>query len=144
MDLTKLDPTKQALSLFEEFKTFAFKGNVIDLAVGVIVGGAFSNIVKSLVDNIIMPVLGAILPGSKGYEDWTASIQGKPIHYGKFLGDSVNFLILAAALFVFIFKFLGWVLRSKTEEPAPLSKDQQLLSEIRDLLKSREQGGCQA
>lgn len=144
MDLTKLDPTKQALSLFGEFKAFAFKGNVIDLAVGVIVGGAFSNIVKSLVDNIIMPLLGAILPGSKGYEAWTATVRGKPIHYGKFLGDTVNFIIVAAALFFFIVKFLGWVLRSKTEQPAPLSKDQELLTEIRDLLKSREQAGGRA
>jgi large conductance mechanosensitive channel len=143
MDLRQINPTKQALSLFDEFKAFAFKGNVIDLAVGVIIGGAFGNIVKSLVDNIIMPVIGVVLPGDKGYEGWIATINGKVIPYGRFLGDIVNFLIVAAALFFFIVKFLGWVMSLRTQEIASapaLTKDQALLTEIRDLLKQRSEG----
>ena len=134
-------PTKQAFSLFEEFKNFAFKGNVIDLAVGVIIGGAFGKIVSSLVDNIIMPVVSVILPGDAGYKDWVLKIGEKTIPYGAFLGDIVSFLLLAAALFVFIVKFLGWLMKSKAAEvaapPAP-TKDQELLTEIRDLLKERK------
>ena len=133
-----------ALSLLDEFKAFAFKGNVVDLAIGVIIGGAFGNIVKSLVDNIIMPILGLILPGEKGYEHWVAVIHGKEIPYGRFLGDIVNFLIVAAALFFFIVKFLGWLMSTKKEEakaPPPPTKDQELLTEIRDLLKRQVQGG---
>jgi large conductance mechanosensitive channel len=147
MDLREINPAKQALSLLDEFRTFAFKGNVIDLAVGVIIGGAFGNIVKSLVDNIIMPIIGVILPGNKGYEGWLITIHGKVIPFGKFLGDVVNFLIVAAALFFFIVKFLGWVMSFKKEEAksAPeLTLDQQLLGEIRDLLKQRVQGDTAA
>jgi large conductance mechanosensitive channel len=133
-------PTKKAFSLFEEFKNFAFKGNVIDLAVGVIIGGAFGKIVTSLVDNIIMPLVGVILPGNKGYENWAVTIGEKTIPYGKFIGDVVSFLILAAALFFFIVKFLGWLMKSKAAEaaapPGP-TKDQELLTEIRDLLKQQ-------
>lgn len=133
-------PTKQAFSLFEEFKNFAFKGNVIDLAVGVIIGGAFGKIVSSLVDNIIMPTVSVILPGNAGYKDWAIKIGEKTIPYGAFLGDIVSFLLLATALFVFIVKFLGWLMKSKAAEvaapPAP-TKDQELLMEIRDLLKQR-------
>ena len=133
-------PTKQALSLFDEFKNFAFKGNVIDLAVGVIIGGAFGKIVTSMVDNVIMPLVAVVLPGDKGYEKWILTINDKTIPYGKFIGDIVSFLILAAALFFFIVKFLGWLMKSKAaEETAPpaLTKDQELLVEIRDLLKQR-------
>ena len=133
-------PTKKAFSLFEEFKNFAFKGNVIDLAVGVIIGGAFGKIVTSRVDNIIMPLVGVILPGNKGYENWAVTIGEKTVPYGKFIGDVVSFLILATALFLFIVKFLGWLMKSKAAEaaapPAP-TKDQELLTEIRDLLKQQ-------
>ena len=141
------DPTQKALSLFDEFKNFALKGNVIDLAVGVIIGGAFGGIVKSLVNNIIMPVVGLFMPAEKGYTEWTANVYSfasgtvKPIHYGLFLGEVVNFLILALVLFLFIVKFLGWVMRTKKEAPPPppptMTKDQELLVEIRDLLKSQ-------
>jgi len=146
MDLKDFNPAKQALSLFDEFREFAFKGNVIDLAVGVIIGGAFGNIVKSLVDHIIMPIIGVILPGDKGYEHWVFKIndKGKDIPYGLFLGDIVNFLIVAAALFFFIVKFLGWIMHFKKEEakaPPAATKEQELLTEIRDLLKQQVQGG---
>jgi large conductance mechanosensitive channel len=133
--------TDKAKSIVTEFKSFAFKGNVVDLAVGVIIGGAFGKIVDSLVKNVIMPFVGCILPGEQGYLGWKIVLNGKDIPYGLFIGEVVNFLIVAAALFLFIVKFLGWVMKTKAEEapaapaPAALSKDQELLTEIRDLLK---------
>jgi large conductance mechanosensitive channel len=137
-DKTPFDPRKTAYSLLDEFKKFAFKGNVVDLAIGVIIGAAFGAIVKSLVDDILMPVIGLILPGDKGYEGWVWQVGDKVIPYGKFLGALVNFLIVAFVLYIFIVKFLGWIMKSRKEEavtPPPLTKDQELLSEIRDLLK---------
>jgi large conductance mechanosensitive channel len=132
--LIKLAPAKQAYSLFDEFKKFAFKGNVIDLAVGVIVGTAFGKIVDSLVKNLIMPLLGVILPGNKGYLGWKWTIDGKEVPYGVFLGDVLNFLIVSVAMFLFIVKFVGWLVKSAPNAP-PLTADQQLLTEIRDLLR---------
>ena len=138
--LGSLDPTKKAFSLFEEFKAFAFKGNVIDLAVGVIIGAAFGRIVDSLVKHIIMPIVSLIMPGEQGYLAWKFVFDGKEIPYGLFIGEIVNFLVVALALFIFIVKFLGWIMKSKQEEaaaapPPPPTRDQELLAEIRDLLK---------
>jgi large conductance mechanosensitive channel len=130
------DRTKKAFSFLEEFKNFAFKGNVVDLAVGVIIGAAFGAIIKSLVDNIIMPLIAVIVPGNQSYLGWTLTIHGSVIQYGKFLGEIVNFLIVAFALYLFIVKFLGAIMQAKKEEPPPgPTKDQELLAEIRDLLK---------
>ena len=139
--LSSLDPTKKAWSFFDEFKNFAFKGNVIDLAVGLIIGAAFTRIVTSLVSNVIMPLIGVIVPAQGGYATWTWEIDGHVIPYGAFLGEVVNFLIVALVLFVFIVKFLGWIMKFKKQEaaaPPPLTKDQELLIEIRDLLRQRE------
>jgi large conductance mechanosensitive channel len=130
------DPGKKALTLVDEFKAFALKGNVIDLAVGVVVGAAFARIVDSLVKNVLMPVVGLLLPGDKGYTGWTIG----PVRIGLFLDDVVSFLIIALALFLFIVKFLGWIMRAKKEEAAaapPLTRDQELLTEIRDLLRAK-------
>src|SRR5690349_5705039 len=132
------DAMKKAASLFDEFKKFAFKGNVVDLALGVIIGAAFGAIVKSLVDDILMPLIGLVLPGDKRYEGWVWQVGDRAIPYGKFLGAVVNFVIVALVLYVFIVKFLGWIMRSRQEQvaaPAPPTKDQELLMEIRDLLK---------
>lgn len=128
---------RKALTLFDEFKNFAFKGNVIDLAVGVIIGAAFGKIISSLVDNIIMPVVGLVLPNEKGYEGLKLVIGQKEVPYGKFIADVVTFLIIALVLFLFIVKFLGWLMRTTKEEAAalpPLTKQEELLTEIRDLL----------
>ena len=139
--VASLDPAKKAFSLFEEFKNFAFKGNVIDLAVGVIIGAAFGKIIDSLVKNIIMPFIGLIMPGDQGYAGWKWMINGVEIPYGLFISEIVNFLVVALALFIFIVKFVGWIMKSKQEEaaapapPPPPTKDQELLTEIRDLLK---------
>ena len=138
--VASFEPTKRAFSLFEEFKTFAFKGNVIDLAVGIIIGAAFGKIIESLVKQIIMPLVSLLIPSQQGYLGWKWVIDGKEIPYGQFLGEVVNFLIVSLALFLFIVKFLGWVLKVRKEEtvaPPPLTKDQELLTEIRDLLKDR-------
>jgi large conductance mechanosensitive channel len=135
--ISSLDAKKKVFSLFEEFKNFTFKGNVVDLAIGVIIGAAFGNIVKSLVDNIIMPLVSLVLPAEKGYESWAVTLAGKSVPYGKFIGDVVNFLLVAFVLYLFIVKFLGWVMKSKKEaSPPPPTKDQELLMEIRDLLKA--------
>ena len=137
---TTIDIRGRALSLLDEFKAFAFKGNVIDLAVGVMIGAAFGKIIESLGKNIIMPLVAVVLPAPGGYTQWKVTINGSPIQFGLFLGEVVNFLIVAIALYFFIVKFLGWVMRAKKEEavaPAPPTKDQELLMEIRDLLKQR-------
>ena len=136
--LPSLDPAKKVYSLFDEFKAFAFKGNVIDLAVGVIIGTAFGKIVSSLVKDIIMPMVGVLLPGDRGYEKWTWTLRGQTVPYGLFVAEVVNFLIVAAALFLFVAKFLGWLMHAKkTQEQAPIppTKEEALLTEIRDLLR---------
>jgi large conductance mechanosensitive channel len=134
-----MKPLEKPFNLIDEFKKFALKGNVIDLAVGVIIGAAFGKIIESLVKHLIMPTIGVLLPGDQGYLGWKLAIAGKEIPYGLFLGEVVNFLIVSLALFFFIVKFLGWVMKAKKEEaaaPTPVpSKEQELLTEIRDLLK---------
>ncbi len=135
-----MDSAKQvagkALSLFEEFKNFAFKGNVVDLAVGVIIGAAFGKIVDSLVKQVIMPLISLVMPAEKGYTEWKWTVGDKEVPYGQFLGEVVNFLIVALVLYLFIVKFLGWVMQTKKAAPPPPTKDQELLMEIRDLLKA--------
>lgn len=143
MDFNHIAPARRAWSLFEEFKAFAFKGNVVDLAIGVIIGASFGKIVDSLVKNIIMPLISVVLPAQQRYQDWTWTINGKAIPYGQFLAEVLNFLIVAAALFLFVVKFLGWLMKTRKEEaaapppPSPPTPDQVLLAEIRDLLKAQ-------
>jgi large conductance mechanosensitive channel len=138
--LGNIDPAGQAFSLWGEFKAFAFKGNVIDMAVGVIIGTAFGAIVKSLVDHIIMPLVSIVMPSKEGYTGWELPVMGAEIPIGQFLGNVVNFLIVALVLFIFIVKFLGWLTKTKKQEavaPPPPTKDQELLMEIRDLLRKQ-------
>ena len=135
-----LGARNRAFSLLGEFKQFALKGNVIDLAIGVIIGAAFGKIVDSLVKHIIMPLVSVVVPGKQSYLEWKWIIDGKEVPYGLFIGEIVNFLILALVLFLFIVKFLGWVTRAKKKEevaPPPPTKDQELLAEIRDLLREK-------
>jgi large conductance mechanosensitive channel len=144
VEIGGVDPAKKAFSLFEEFKAFAFKGNVIDMAVGVIIGGAFGDIIKSMVKNVLMPFVSALAGGdtknaTKGLESMSRELNGVQIPYGMFLADVANFLILAAILFIFIVKILGWIMKSKQAEvaaPPPPPADVVLLTEIRDLLKA--------
>ncbi|MFO0965408.1 MAG: large conductance mechanosensitive channel protein MscL [Gemmataceae bacterium] len=146
MDPAKTDfnPAKKAFSLWGEFRKFAFKGNMIDLAVAVVIGAAFAKIIDSLVKDIIMPLVSLALPKDGGYENWKAEVGGVIIPYGHFIAELVNFLIVAFAIFLFTVKFLGWIGRARQEEaakPPPLSRDQELLTEIRDLLKARTAPG---
>jgi len=105
-------------TLWQEFKTFAFKGNMVDLAVGVIIGAAFGRVVSSLVDQVLMPLLAAAGAGGKGYEDWSVTIRGSEVKYGLFIGAIINFLLIAAVIFVIIVKLLGTVVK-RAVPPAP-------------------------
>lgn len=132
-----MEVRQRALSLLDEFKAFAFKGNVVDLAVGVIIGAAFGKIVESLVKNLIMPIINLVVPSGPSYSEWKLVLNGKEVPYGLFLGDVVNFLIVSFVLYLFIVKFLKFIMRSKqAAAPPPPTKDQELLTEIRDLLKA--------
>jgi large conductance mechanosensitive channel len=128
--------------LFEEFKKFALKGNVLDLAVGVIMGGAFGKIVTSLVNNIMTPLLGLLL-GGKDFSDLHYTYEKTTIAYGLFIQSIIDFLIISVSIFFFI-KLINKLTLWKKEEieekeaPAPvLTPQEQLLVEIRDLLKEQ-------
>ncbi len=127
--------------MFKEFKEFISKGNVLDLAVGVIIGGAFGKIVTSLVDDIIMPFIGLII-GGLDFSGLSIVIGKATIKYGMFIQNVVNFLIIAFSVFMIV-KAVNKVRRIKPEEKeeepvveAP-SKEEALLAEIRDLLKAK-------
>jgi large conductance mechanosensitive channel len=131
------DHARRALSVLDEFKNFALKGNVVDLAVGVIIGAAFAKIVDSLVKHILMPFLGILVPGEQGYLGWKIAVGAKEVPYGLFLGEIVNFVIIAFVLYLFIVKFLGFMMKAKESAPPVPSKQELLLAEIRDLLKAQ-------
>ncbi len=136
-----IDPAKKAFSLVDEFKAFAFKGNVIDMAVGIIIGAAFGKIIDSFVKHIIMPLISLLLPAQQGYLNWKLVVGVKEVPYGLFIGEVVNFLIIAAVLFIFIVKFLGFLTKSRQKEaaaPIVITREEQLLTEIRDLLQNRK------
>lgn len=105
-------------NLWGEFKTFAFKGNMIDLAVGLIIGAAFGSVVKSLVDHIFMPLIAAVVPNAEGVEDLAFTVNGSKVPVGLFLGAVINFLIVAFAVFLLIVKIVGSVVK-KTSGPPP-------------------------
>lgn len=111
------------------------KGNVMDLAVGVIIGGAFGKIITSLVDNVIMPIVGIIL-GGKNFSSLALTVGDAKITYGLFIAAAIDFVIIALVLFTMI-KIMNRATRKKAAEPAPVEKpaDIKLLEEIRDLLK---------
>ena len=126
----------------EEFKSFAMRGNVMDLAVGVIVGGAFGSITTSLIDDIIMPVVG-IFVSESSFADLSLEVGGAAITYGNFIQAVLNFLIMAFVVFCMV-KAINKLHRTEPEAapsppPAP-SKEEQLLTEIRDLLRERGNG----
>jgi large conductance mechanosensitive channel len=134
--------TETAWSLLDEFKAFAFKGNVVDLAIGVIIGGAFHTIVDSLVNNLILPLIAVVIPGERPYTHWQFTFRGSTFHIGLLLSAITHFVLTAAILFLVLVKFLGWLMRTKQPgEAAPaLNRQEELLTEIRDLLKApREQ-----
>ena len=132
------------MSVVKEFKEFAMRGNVIDLAVGIVIGAAFGKIVTSLVNDLIMPPLGQLIGGVNfsGLKLTIGSPIGREpvtINYGVFIQTMVDFLIVAFAIFLLV-KAINQMKRKEaagTAEPPAPTKDQQLLMEIRDLLKAR-------
>lgn len=141
------------MSFIQAFKAFALKGNVVDMAVGVIIGGAFGKIVTSIVNNIIMPPIG-VLTGGMDFTDLKLVLkdavkegdqvvsEAVTINYGQFIQDVVDFLIIAFCIFLMV-KGIAALSRKKEEkpaEPAPApepSAEEKLLTEIRDLLKNK-------
>lgn len=121
----------------KEFKEFISKGNIIDLAVGVIIGGAFSKIVSSLVNDIIMPLIGIVI-GGINLTNLTLKLGDATVNYGVFLQNILDFLIVALCIFIFV-KIINKFNRKKETPPAPPKKDDKtiLLEEIRDLLKKK-------
>lgn len=134
-----------------DFKEFAMKGNIVDMAVGVIIGGAFGKIVSSLVNDIIMPVI-SIITGGEGYKnlkyvitegkaavDGAAAVEEVAINYGIFIQNIVDFLIIAFSIFVCLRVIMKFK-KKEEEAPAPVpepTKEEVLLTEIRDLLKQQ-------
>ena len=123
-----------------EFKQFIARGNVMDMAVGVIIGGAFSAITTSLINDIIMPILG-IFTGSISFADMAVEVNGAVIGYGNFIQAVLNFLVMAFVVFCLV-KAMNAMHRKKEEEPAPALEpeptgEEKLLMEIRDLLKEK-------
>ena len=122
--------------MLKEFKQFIARGNVVDLAVGVIIGGAFGKIVTSLVNDIIMPLIGVII-GGVNFTGLTLTVGKATIAYGAFIQNVIDFLIIALCIFFFV-KFINKLSKPKKEEkPKEVKKpdDVLLLEEIRDLLK---------
>ena len=130
------------MKLVDEFKAFVMRGNVVDLAVGVIIGAAFGKIVTSLVNDIFMPIIGMIV----GNVDFTTleikigepveGVEQAAIKYGMFIQEIVNFLIISLCIFMVI-KLIAKMKKKKEEEPAPApepTKEEVLLTEIRDAL----------
>lgn len=131
------------MSLIKEFKEFAVKGNVIDMAVGIIIGGAFGKIVSSLVSDVVMPPIGVLLGGvdfsklSITVKEATDTAEAVRINYGSFLNTIIDFLIIAFVIFMAI-KAMNKMKKKEEEKPAAPpapSRQEVLLSEIRDLLK---------
>ena len=137
------------MGFIKEFKEFAMKGNVMDMAVGVIVGGAFGKIVTSLVDDVLMPIVGMLTGGVdlSGLEykmmlpavDGGEPIAGATLKHGAFIQNIIDFLIIAFCIFLMV-KAMNKLTAKKEEEPAPApepSAEEKLLTEIRDLMKKK-------
>ncbi len=120
--------------VLKEFRDFAVKGNVIDLAVGVIIGTAFGKIVSSLVGDLVMPAIGVLI-GGFDFKALVLQIGSAKIAYGSFLQNVVDFLIIAWVIFVAV-KMINHFRTKEEPAAAPAPRDAQLLEEIRDLLKA--------
>ena len=121
---------------FNEFKEFALKGNVMDMAIGIIIGAAFKAIVDSVVNNMLMPFIG-LLTGGTDFKNWAWTIGSAKIEYGIFISNVINFIIIALFLFMFV-KIMNMLKKKQEEEeeaPPEKSDEVKLLEEIRDCLK---------
>jgi large conductance mechanosensitive channel len=131
------------MGMLKEFKEFAVKGNVVDMAVGIIIGAAFGKIVSSVVADVIMPPIGLVL-GGVNFSELTvvlkAAVEQTPavtLNYGKFIQTVIDFLIIAFAIFILV-KGINSLKRKQEEAPAEPPKQEVLLTEIRDLLKQQK------
>ncbi len=133
------------MSMVQEFKTFAMRGNVVDMAVGIIMGGAFGKIVSSFVADVIMPPIGFLVGGvnftnlALTMKEASGDVAAVTLNYGKFLQSIVDFLIIAFAIFMAI-KIMNSLKKKEEQAPAsppPPSNEETLLAEIRDLLKQK-------
>ncbi|MGQ3892381.1 large-conductance mechanosensitive channel protein MscL [Legionella sp. CNM-4043-24] len=124
------------MSFLNEFKQFALRGNVVDLAVAVVIGAAFSKIVSSLVDGIIMPLIGLML-GGIDIADKSITIGKAVVRWGMFLQTVIDFTLIAFAIFVAV-KFINLLQKKQEEQPAPLTMEEKTLIEIRDLLQVKK------
>ncbi len=127
--------------MLKEFKKFAIKGNVVDLAVGVIIGGAFGKIVTSLVNDIVMPFLG-LLTGGVDFSERSVKIEDATIKYGAFIQSIIDFVIIAFSIFLFV-RFINRLKsrheqEKQVEEAPTVDAKEELLKEIRDLLKEEK------
>lgn len=125
--------------MWKDFKEFAMKGNVIDLAVAVVIGAAFGKIVSSLVDNIIMPLVGILTGGVDFTKSFVLKVGDAEVAFGVFLQSIIDFVIIAFAIFMFV-RILSKLQRKKEEEPEAtpeVDAKEELLVEIRDLLKKQ-------
>jgi large conductance mechanosensitive channel len=127
-------------SFIEEFKTFAMRGNVIDLAVGIVIGAAFQKIVTSLVSNIIMPIIGSVM-GGVDFTGYSITVRDSVITYGFFVQSIIDFIIVAFAIFMAI-KMMNKLQKKEAEKPeekkiAEPTEEIKLLREIRDELKAK-------
>ena len=124
--------------IIKDFKKFISRGNVVDLAVAVIIGGAFGKIVTSLVNDVLMPLIGIVL-GGLDFSSLSLTLGSASIKYGMFVQNVIDFLIIAVCIF-FIVKFMEKLLPKKEETPKSIEKseDIKLLEEIRDLLKKKK------
>lgn len=125
---------------WKEFSDFAVKGNVVDLAIAVIIGGAFSKIVSSLVNDLVIPLFGYILGGVK-FTDLVFSLGENKIKYGNFIQTIVDFIIIAFSIFLAV-KIINKFKRKKEvkeKEKVKINKQEELLGEIRDILKNNQQ-----
>lgn len=121
-----------------EFRDFALKGNVLDLVVAVVIGAAFGKIVSSLVDNIIMPLVGVLL-GGLDFTDLSFKVGKSVIQYGAFIQSIVDFIIIAFAIFIFVKVLTSFIKKKEqTVEETPVPPTEEYLKEIRDLLKEQQ------
>ncbi len=125
-------------SIFKEFKEFISKGNIFDMAVGVVIGGAFGKIVTSLVNDIIMPLVGVII-GGYDFSKLAITVKDATINYGAFIQNIIDFLIVALCIFVVVKAMAKFKKKEETlEEPPKPSEEVLLLREIRDSLKKNK------
>ena len=137
MKKKNIEKSKKTLTNFtSEFKEFIMRGNVLDLAIGVIVGGAFSKIVSSLVNDILMPTIGLII-GGHDFSSLSIKIGDAKIMYGSFIQNIVDFLIIALCIFIIVKIINKLTFKKEKKEEVKKADDIILLEEIRDLLKKK-------